>query len=167
MKRLLWLLIPAMFFACKKDDDGNSGGLESNLPGTWKLIAVEYSGSAPNPSNPTQTVPFSGSGTNVNGQFVITKDPNTINYSMFFVGEVNLGSGQPISLPIQQSGSGTWTTTTDGKKLIMTNDSDGKTVTFNVITNTNNRQVWEGTLPVEPPGSGLVVNVDTRITLIR
>lgn len=167
MKKFLTLAVAALvgLASCSKDDPAPAPAapdtLDNRLVGTWDLTSVTYSGTAPNPLNPTQSIPFSGTGTNTNGGFTFSKNPNEMDFDFGFTASAN-GMG---SFPISRSGSGTWTTTSDGSRVILTPTGEDDML-FDVILNQKNKQVWSGTLPYTLPAPlSITILVDAEFTL--
>ncbi len=157
MKKLLpVLLILGVFtlgISCKKKDKPTKveePTFEERLEGTWNLKAVKYDSEIPSLTG-GDPVPVNGEGTEVGGSIKLTRNPHKFEYDFSFNASIDPGLGSPVTVPIQQAGTGTWTTTSDNSKIITTADS-GEEVIFNVKINEANRQVYETTVTQDIQG---------------
>lgn len=171
---ILILLFSASLFACKKDNDngGSSNSssstytYEGRLNDMWELVAVEFDGAFPDPQNPFQQIQFSGSGTDVNGLFDLSVNPNRVNYLFSFTANVDLGDTNSIPLPITQTGKGSWTTTSDDSKLFIDIDDSDDDQVFTVLLNEQNTQKFKTTIPYEVFPS-FTIDVEAELTFDR
>lgn len=135
---LLLLLVSMISLACKKERTEES--YEERLEGQWDLVAVDYNGTAPDPMNPGRVINFEGQGQNVQGGMEVNRDPNEVDYNFSFRANVSVSDTLPaFPFDIDESGSGTWTTTSDESTIIINGDTE--TYNFEVLTNEPDRQV--------------------------
>ncbi len=166
MKKLLLsgLAILALTISSCKDDNISSfeppANYEDRLAGTWNLERVIYDTEIPDLTGGTGSTPVHGEGTNVSGTFTLSQDPNEFDYEFRF--GVNL---MGIALPINQQGSGTWTTTRDDSKIIVTDES-GEEIVFNVIVNEEKKQVYTTTV-TQNLQNVLTLDVDLELEFSR
>ncbi len=143
MKRLFAIVLLSLCLlpSCKKDQgDEAPPTYEDRLEGSWDLVAVSYSTVIPNFQDPTQAgFPVAGDGTEVSGSFELRRNPHEVDFNFSFNASV---MGFP-SIPVQRSGSGSWTTTSDEKMLIVTTD-DGESYQFEVLVNEPKQQIFAG-----------------------
>ena len=174
MKKLILLIscFALTFVSCKKEDKDDSTPTpkaqtyEERVTGEWDLVAVSYDTEIPNLLNPgSPSIPVAGNGKDVSGRFELTRDPNEIDYNLNFKAEVDLmGTGSPMELPINFGSTGTWTTTSDDSKLIVT-DEDGEETLFSVKVNEQNKQVFSSTLIQSGSDFGLPITLEVDILL--
>lgn len=152
MKKLIFALaIISMALACKKDDNcqpvtSYEYPYEQRLEGNWDLVGVEYDTELPDISGSGQTIPVSGSGTNVSGTFDLSRDPNNVDYNFSFTALADItGTGFPVPIPVNFSSTGEWTTTSDEKHLLITDDN-GETLVFDVEENQEDTQIFTSTI---------------------
>ena len=93
-------------------------------------------------------------------------DPNNLDYSYDFIANLQLvDSVLSIPVPVSREGSGTWSATSDGSRIFVT-ETDQSTYTFIVKENGLDRQVYETT--VEETLFGVfTIEVDVELTFIR
>lgn len=174
MKKIL-LLISCFTLAlssCKKEDKESTDPTpqpqtyEQRVTGEWDLVAVSYDTEIPNFLNAgSPPIVVAGDGKDVSGRFVLTQNPNEIDYNLNFMAEADiLGTGMPVELPVNFASSGTWTTTSDGSKLIVT-DEDGEEILFNVEVNEQDKQVFSATLSQSGSDFGLPITLEIDILL--
>lgn len=130
------------------------------------MVAVSYDTEIPNFLNPgSPAIVVAGDGKDVSGRFELTRNPNEIDYNLNFMAEADiLGTGMPVELPVNFASSGTWTTTSDGSKLIVT-DEDGEEILFNVEVNEQDKQVFSSTLSQSGSDFGLPITLEIDILL--
>lgn len=149
--------------SCKKEDKDSTTTptpktFEEKLEGNWDLVAVTYSTEIPDLLGGGAPTPVAGNGTEVSGDFDLTRNPNRVEYNLNFKAEVDpFGTGSPIEVPVNFESSGDWTTTSDASKVIITDDL-GQEIIFNVDVNEENKQVYSATITES-------VNVLVPITL--
>lgn len=166
---LILMFIALITASCAKDaklSGRDEMSFEQRLEGAWELIAVKYSSEFPNPQNPLQTIQVDGDGEDVEGLFVLGHDPNKLDYSYDFIANLQLVDSIPaIPVPVSRSGAGTWSATSDGSRIFVT-ETDQSSYTFIVKENSLNRQVYETT--VEETLLGVfTIEVDVELTFIR
>ncbi len=165
MKKLfaLSLAIFALTITSCKDDNISSNedpnDYEARLEGTWDLEKVHYDTEIPALTGGDPT-PISGEGNNVNGNITLTRNPNTFTYDFNFDADF---SGLPI--PVGQKGSGTWTTSRDNSKLIVTDDT-GQEIVFVVVSNEAKKQVYTTTISQSVQGI-FTLEVDLELEFTR
>lgn len=170
MKRLLvFSLALITIWSCSKDDDNGSGPVtlteyEQRVIGTWDLTEVEYDGGYTTPLTPI-TTPFSGTGENVTGQFVLTFENNVkrIQYNYGFDAKAPSPLGGEQVVPVGRQGVGTWAATPDGSALVIT-EEDLTTVLL-VESNEENTQQFNTT--VTETVSIVTAEVDALLTFQR
>ncbi len=170
MKHFITLSLALLVLvACKKTNQvDDSQPLSERLPGTWNLVAVEYNGSAPNPTNPGQVLPFSGEGKQVSGGFYFDADTNLGNFNVTFIAEVDLGLGQPLEIPVSEKRGGTYEILDNDRIVQMTNFNGDSVYDWEVRTNLPNRQVWFETFYHDFGLPGLdSVAIDVQTTMER
>lgn len=155
MKNIILLFSAAvlLFASCKKDDKNDTTSqpttqsYEQRIAGQWDLVAVSYDTEIPNIQDPTEpAIQVSGEGKDVSGKFILTRNPNEIDYNLNFTAEVDpFNSGTAIPVPVNFGSSGTWTTTSDASKLIVTDENDEE-ILFNVDVNEQNKQTFSATI---------------------
>ncbi len=161
-KILLFIAIFGLVFSsCKKNNDGgeepNPPTYEDRMTGTWDLKSVDYDSEFINPLNPTSTLQFMGAGSDVSGTFIFTQNPNEVNYSYNF--KVDADSLSPTPIPVNDEGSGTWATTADDSKIIITTPE--QELILKVAENNPNRQVFQTTAEQEVfPGFSVTADLD-------
>ncbi len=167
MKKIIPFLITSLVLSlssCK--DDNKSGTLDDSytarLVGVWTLKSVDYEADVNLAGTP---IPIAGSGTSLDGSIAFTQQPNTYKLDLKFNAAVDLGGGVPIPIPIDETSQGTWTTTADDSKIIVTDDQ-GMTTLFEVVTNESNRQVFKGTMTQDAPIIGKI-DVDVVLEFTR
>lgn len=144
MKQLATLLfISLLFAACKKNEPqvDPSVPLAERIPGTWDITEILYSGVAPNPGNPGQSIPFSGEGQSVSGYFSFQSDPNVGVFNVSFIASIDLGLSQPLAIPVNETSDGMWKV--DSTDQIVTMWSNDSIYDWHVITNLPNNQTWQ------------------------
>lgn len=170
MKHLFTLTLALlMIVACKKENQvDDSQPLSERLPGTWTLAAVEYSGTAPNPSDPNQVLPFSGEGKKVSGGFFFDADTNLGSFDVNFEAEVDIGLGSPLIYPVKEKRGGTYEIL-DGDKIVRMQNLKGDSIyNWQVRTNLPDRQVWFVTMYHDFGLPGLdSVAIDVQTTMER
>ena len=161
---------------CKKDEveqsNVNMDLLETRLPGDWNLIAVKYAGLAPNPYDSTKQYPFNGDGSEVSGFFKFTTDPNMLDFEMNWKGLVDFGGGTTITIPVTESGVGTWEVLKDKYQVVGdawgTNpQNDTIPVVWNVQESSDTRQVWQSKQSFNWDGFDIPVLIDLRVTFVK
>jgi|GEM_PF-1029782 len=152
---------------CKEDSNNNtpSQTLEDRLVGEWTMTALFYDTEIPNPAVPGTTIPLSGNADNVSGDFIVTQNPNEVDYTLIF--SVTLPPPLVGGVPINIARSGTWTVTGDEKRVIVEDASNGELILYDVLVNEPNRQVWASEVPFSIPGTGLTLFSDIEFTLER
>lgn len=139
---------------------------EQRLEGIWELQNVQYATQFPNPQNPLQTINISGEGEQVEGLFVLGHDPNEMDYRYEFVANISLADSVPaIPIPIERSGKGTWSSTSDESRIFVTEDNQ-TSYTFVVVENGINRQVYHTTFEETLMGI-FTIEVDVALTFVR
>ena len=150
-----------LFYACDKDEELNQDdtntviSYEELLVGEWQLTAVKYDGEV---STPIGNIDVSGDGTDVSGGHTIGYDPNTIDYDYSFTAERNL-MGNSVPIPVDEEGEGKWVLNEAEDEFTIT-FSDGSVAIWEVVTNEENRQVYEGELGFEYQGATFPVDVE-------
>lgn len=169
MKKLISLSLLSLALcigACKKDDKGtDDNSYEARLAGTWDLKSVKYKADIPDIIGGGTPTHVEGAGTGVSGNFILKRNPNTLTYNYSFTASVDpFNSCTEIPIPVSAAGQGDWTTTTDGSKIIITEDSTS--TTFSVITNEPKRQVFTSTISQNVSGL-FTVDVDVELEFTR
>jgi hypothetical protein len=176
---LLAALLIISLGACRKEDPktplnlGAGGGGIGNIPATfqeriqgkWDVKLAQYSASFELQQG-LPPVSIGGEDPAANGTFDIGLSPNTMSYNLRFTAAFDLGFGQPIPLPINQSGTGTWQVSNNNRRLTLTL-SNGDTRVFNVLVDDLNVQVWKTNVPFQIPLGGGGINADATLTLVR
>lgn len=165
MKKAIFIfsLLLLVLSSCKKKMSEET--FEERLEGNWKLVSVQYSGTAPNPLNPTATINFDGEGQNVQGGLEMHRNPYKVDYDFSFTANVALSDTTPaFPVDIDQSGSGTWTTTSDESTIIITEEN--QTYNFDVLTNEPDRQVLHTTI-TQTVFQFVTVNSDVELEFVR
>ena len=145
MKKLIAFSLAIFAFSltsCKDDNvstNEDPNNYEARLEGTWDLEKVHYDTEIPALGGGSPT-PVTGDGKNVNGNITLTRNPNNFTYDFSFDADL---AGLPI--PVNQQGSGTWTTSRDNSKLIVT-DENGEEIVFVVVSNEAKKQVYTTTI---------------------
>lgn len=171
MKILLPLSILALSLAtvsCKKDngddDKKRTGTFEERIAHTWQLTNVDYAGTMPNPFNASQTVPFSGKGEDVYGEFDFQAN-YTATYRMGFTALIDIGTSEPARLPFYRPGTGIWWTNSAKDSIFVAESVD--TISYQVIEDWDDKQRWQTVLPILDSVSGTFVDVDMQVILRR
>ena len=151
MKQIALLLITTLLiFGCKKTTPkiDTSVALSERILGHWNITDVEFSGVVPNQST-GQSIPFSGTGKNVSGEFNFQKNPNIGEFQVSFLAEIDLGLPQPLALTFDEGHSGNWTTIENDQYVRMWSGNDtiydpGTDTLYDwkVLTNLENEQKW-------------------------
>lgn len=163
-----WLTFSTLFltlflFSCKDDNISSyepPTNYEDKLAGTWNLDKVIYDTEIPD-FNGTGSTPVHGEGANVDGTIVLSQDPNKLTYDFRFTADL---SG--LSVPVNQSGGGSWTTTRDDTKLIVTDEQTGEELIFNVMVNEDKKQVYTTTV-TQNVLNAITLEVDLHLEFSR
>ena len=174
MKKIVFLLcaLTLSIASCKKekkDAASTPQTYEDRVAGNWDLVAVSYETEIPDLSGSGGgPISIAGEGKDVSGTFILTKNPNEINYILSFNAELDpLNTGNPVEFPVNFASSGVWTTTSDASKLIVTDDN-GEEILFNVEVNEQNKQVFSSTLSQSiNVGIPITLEVDIVLTFER
>jgi hypothetical protein len=170
MKHLrIFSLVLLVLVACKEENQiDDSEPLAERLPGTWNVVAVQYSGIAPNPNDPNQVLPFSGAGDKVAGDFYFQADTNLGYFDVNFEAVVDLGLGSSLVIPVSEKRNGIYEVL-DGDQIVrMTNTKGDSIYDWQVRTNLPNRQVWFVTMYHDFGTPGLdSVAIDVETTMER
>lgn len=150
LTRPFWGLILLLIFFVSCDKEADIPSLEDlpyeqRLEGIWDLKAVTFSTQIPNPQNPLQTIDIEGEGEDVSGLFVLSHDPNNLDYRYEFTANLSLADSLPaVPVPVEREASGSWSATSDESRIFVT-EEDQTAYTFIVKENSLNRQVYETT----------------------
>lgn len=166
---LILMMASLLLLSCRKEAEFvplESKSFEQRLEGVWVLKSVKYAAELPNPQSPLQTINIEGEGEEVEGLFVLGHDPNKMDYAYNFIANLQIfDSVPPIPLPIEQDGSGTWSSTSDESRIFIT-EEDQSTYTFIVKENSLNRQVYETTIEETLMGF-ITIEADVELTFER
>lgn len=180
MKHIFWIVSLLIIAAsCSDDDDANTNNNGNNPPqltpreeyidnvvGLWDLTDVRYSFTLPPFQQGIPPIPLSGQGENVSGNFNIEKDPQNIDYNLFFIAALpNPLTGDSISLPIAFGNSGTYTVNKGATEITVTNNDGTKTV-LEILLDRNNRQTYRTVQPIAIPTFD-TINVTAELTIER
>lgn len=148
MKKFLFVfLVFSVAFACKeKNTVDGSRPLSERLPGTWYVAEIQYSGTAPHPTDTAQVLSFSGSGKNVGGYFYFDNDTNLGEFDLQFIAEADLGLSQPIQYNVNEKREGFYEILPNDAYVRMTNMAQDSTYDWEVRTNLESRQKWFTTM---------------------
>jgi len=168
MRQIAALFFIALSFAaCKKTTIpvvDNSKPLTERIPGEWRITAVDYTGVIVNPNNPNLSIPISGSGQNVTGFFKFVSNPNEGDFSVSFLASINIGTSQPLTVPVSESHDGEWSVNADNNIVTMwRNDS---IYDWKVLENLENQQQWQARFYLDfgAPYDSVPVNVKATMT---
>lgn len=168
MKQIAILLFTALAFAaCKKStsEPDLSGPLIERVPGEWNITEVDYDGVVVNPNNPSLSIPVSGSGQNVSGFFSFKSNPNEGEFSVSFLAKINLGTSNPISLPVNESQKGQWNVNAANNVVSMfRNDT---IYDWKVLQNLPDNQKWQARFYLDFGSPYDSVPVNVTATLVR
>jgi len=170
MKQILALLFIALSFAaCKKETPptapvDNSKPLTERLPGEWTITDVSYNGVIVNPNNPNISLPFNGTGQNVSGFFKFQENPNYGEFAINFLAVANIGTSQPLTVPISESLGGEWKVNENND--IVTVWRNDTVFDWQVLTNLETMQEWKTRFYLDfgAPYDSVAVNVKTTFT---
>ncbi|HMQ49066.1 MAG TPA: lipocalin family protein [Saprospiraceae bacterium] len=141
LKLLLVIGVITFFASCTEDDNTPSGG----LVGTWKVTAVDYSGTSTTslPGFPTTTATFTGTGTDMDLTITFKENPNEYKTSGdYSINLVSTISGQSYNQVWTNQGfisDGVWER--NGNELIITVNSTGETNTSVIEEETDDKLV--------------------------
>ena len=122
MKKVLVLLLMAVvLFSCKKKNDDGGSAATDPLVGNWVIDEIDLTG---NTNLGGTTINFTGEGQNMTGGYDVKAD-GTMTYDVSYDLVLNLTPLPPQTIPVTQSGSGTWKK--ENNNLII-NDQNGTTV---------------------------------------
>lgn len=160
---LFVLALLSLSLGCKREDP-NAGDepqeetYEERLAGNWNLTSVDYEASFFNPLT-LQNQQIEGSGTQVQGSFNFSLDPQEFDYDYSFTASVKLADSiQAVPFPVEQDGQGTWSANEAGTEVTTT--EDGNTVTYTVLENEANRQRFRGSFEENMQGFPVTVKVE-------
>lgn len=172
MKKLSLLLFVFIlaFASCKKKDKESTTPqatpktYEEKLEGEWNLVAVSYATEIPDIVGGGAPIQIAGNGTEVSGDFDLTRNPNRVVYDLSFKAEADpFNTGTPTEIPVNFASAGDWTTTSDASKVIVTDDLNQEII-FNVEVNEDNKQVFSATI-METINMGLPITLAVDVVL--
>jgi len=174
MKQILAVLfITLSIAACKKTTPttpitNDFKPLDDRLPkesGEWNITDVSYDGVIVNPNNPNLSLPFNGTGQNISGFFKFQSNPNYGEFSISFLAIANIGTSQPLTVPITESLGGQWKVNENND--IVTVWRNDTVFDWQVLTNLETRQEWKTRFYLDfgSPYDSVAVNVKT--TFVR
>lgn len=166
----LKLLLSTVFIStllvtsCKKDDKTTTGSFDDRLEGTWMLASVNYYGEVADPSNVGSFVSFNGIGQNPSGQFVFTKNPDKVDYTMDFIVNMYFGVGDPINANFHREGLGDWEYKSSDAKLFIREQPDS--LIWEIIEDSDNRQKWNTLINVTHFENDDTINIPVNLTAV-
>lgn len=164
MKKLFFLMAFAcLIFSCDNDNDSPEPELtfEERLAGDWALSQVDYTFELPAGLVGPAAIEIEGTATNVEGDFEITQDPNTISWNYQFDVDVT-GVG---AMNLSDIREGTWTWDEESQTISFTFSDDTRT-TMQVVSETENQVVLQTKVLIEIPMAASF-EVDTVLTLTK
>ena len=150
------MLMATVLFACKKkNEDGGSGGNTDPLVGNWRIDEIDIEGSTDLGGT---TINFTGEGENMTGGYNVKAD-GTMTYDVSYDLVLNLTPLPSQSIPVSQSGSGTWQEVND--ELIIV-DQNGTTI-YPIKVATANILILEQDTTINQ--GGIMADMELEITL--
>ncbi len=126
-KNLPLLLVVLVVFACKKKDDGGPAAVDP-LVGNWVIDEIDLTGSTVFSGT---TINFTGEGANMVGGYNLKAD-GTMTYDTQYDLVINLTPLPSQTIPVDQSGSGTWKK--EGNNLIVTDQNGSQVYPIKVVS---------------------------------
>ncbi len=134
---------------------------EERLEGDWSLTQVEYTFEIPAGLVGPTAITIEGTASNVQGDFEIGYNPNTISWDYQF--DVTITGIGPMNLSDLREGTWEWDEATNTVTFTFT---DGSTTTMEVLSETTEEVVLKTIVSITIPNTA-TFDVDANLTLVK
>jgi len=139
-----------------------TGSFEPRLKEGWRVHAVSYAGTMPNPFDSTTTAEFSGEARNVGGEFSFLdrNDSAIVNYRIDFIADLLVGM---VPVHYNKEGDGIWSYDSTIKTLWFYDYPD--TLEFVVDYDADTLQLWHSDVVIDYPPMNIALPTRMDIEL--